>query len=80
MGIEILIGFFKWCTLINGGLLVFWTAMCAFVPDTVYRLQSRWFPMSRDHYNLLMYAFLGLFKIVFLVFNVVPLVSLLLMS
>jgi hypothetical protein len=80
MDIELLVAFFKWCTLFNGSLLLFWAAMCVFIPDTVYRLQSKWFPMSRDHYNLAMYAFLGLFKIVFLVFNVVPLLSLLMLS
>lgn len=80
MNIELLTKLFMWCTLINGLLLVFWSVLCVAIPDTVYRLQSKWFPMSRDNYNVVMYSFLGLFKIIFLVFNLVPYVALLLVG
>jgi len=48
-----------------------------FAPDLVYRTQSKWFPISRETFNVIMYSFLGLFKIVFLAFNVIPYVALL---
>lgn len=67
-----LILFFQWCVIINGGLLIVWTCALAFVPDLVYRLQSRWVPLSRQEFTALMYAFLALFKILFLIFNLVP--------
>jgi len=38
------------------------------------------FPLPRGTYNVIIYAFLGLFKIVFLVFNVVPYVVLLIIG
>jgi hypothetical protein len=66
-----------WCTIINGGLLLFWTLMCVLVPDLAYRLQYRFFPISRDVFNVVIYAFLGLFKILFILLNVVPYVALL---
>ena len=69
--------FFMWCTIINGSLLVLWTMMCVVAPDLVYRMQSKWFPIPREIFNVVIYSFLGLFKIVFLVFNVVPYVALL---
>ncbi|HPS94268.1 MAG TPA: hypothetical protein PK600_07390 [Deltaproteobacteria bacterium] len=80
MDIEKLTRFFMWCTIMNGALLVLWTVVYLLVPDLVYRMQSIWFPLPRDTYDAAMYAFLGLFKILFLVFNVVPYVALLLVG
>jgi len=80
MDIHTLTRFFMWCTVINGTLLVLWTAMCIFAPDLVYRMQSKWFPISRESFNLIIYSFLGLFKIIVLVFNVVPYVALLIIG
>jgi hypothetical protein len=80
MDIQTLTTFFMWCTIINGGLLVLWTVFCLFAPDLVYRTQNRWFPIPRDIFNVVLYSFLGLFKIVFLIFNVVPYVALLILG
>jgi hypothetical protein len=49
-------------------------------PDLVYRTQIKWFPIPRETFNVVFYSFLGLFKIVFLVFNVVPYVVLLIVG
>ena len=80
MSVEILTRFFMWCTIINGALFVLWTTMCILVPDLVYRTQNAWFPVPRETFNVVMYSFLGLFKIVFLVFNVIPFVALLIVG
>jgi hypothetical protein len=72
MDIEILTKFFMWCTIINGSLLIFWIIVLILAPDMVYRTQNRWFPISQETFNIVMYCFLGLFKIIFLVFNLVP--------
>ncbi len=77
MDIQTLTTFFMWCTIINGALFVFWTTMCIFAPDLVYRTQNRFFPMPRETFNVVIYSFVGLFKIIFLVFNAVPYVALL---
>ncbi|MBL7195171.1 MAG: hypothetical protein ISS64_02570 [Desulfobacterales bacterium] len=80
MDIQTLTAFFMWCTIINGGLLILWTMVFVFAPDFVYRIQSKWFPIPRETFNVVFYSFLGLFKIVFLVFNVVPYVALLIVG
>ena len=77
MDIQTLTRFFMWCTIINGALLVLGTTMCILAPDLVYRTKSKWFPIPRETFNVVIYSFLGLFKIVFLVFNLVPYVALL---
>lgn len=80
MDLQSLTTFFMWCTIINGALLVLWATMCILAPDLVYRTQSKWFPIPRDTFNLLIYLFLGLFKIFFLVFNLIPYVALLIVG
>lgn len=69
-----------WCAIINGGLLILWTAFSVFTPDSVYRTQSKRFPIPRATFNVVIYSFLGLFKIVFLVFNIVPYTALLIVG
>ena len=76
MDIETLTSFFMWCTLLNGALLIGSAVMCACAADFIYRLHSRWFSMSREHFTVLLYAWLGLFKIGFFIFSVVPFVAL----
>ena len=80
MDVQNLTIFFMWCTIINGGLFFFSVMMCMLAPDFVYGMQSKFFPIPRDSYNVVIYAFFGLFKVVFLVFNVVPYVTLLIIS
>jgi len=76
MDIEQLTALFKWCSIINGALLVFWTGIYMLMPDFVYRIQRRWFVISRETFDVAIYAFLGLFKVLFLIFNLVPYIAL----
>ncbi len=78
--IQTLTQFFMWCTVINGGLLLFWTGISLLAPDLVYRTQNKWFPMPRETFTVVFYSFLGLFKIAFLVFSLVPYVALLIIG
>jgi len=80
MDIQTLTRFFMWCTVINGGLLVFWITISILDPDLVFRTQRRWFPIPRETFDVIIYAFLGLFKIFFLFFNVVPFLALLIVA
>ena len=80
MDIQMLTSFFMWCTVIDGGILILWTLMFVLAPDRAYLIQSRFFPIHRETYNAVMYSFLGLFKIFFLVFNLVPYLAMLLIQ
>lgn len=80
MDIQTLKTFFMWCTIMNGGLLACWTMMCITAPDLVYRTQNKWFPMPKETFTVVIYSFLGLFKIFFLMFNLVPYVALVIMG
>jgi hypothetical protein len=80
MDIQTLTSFFMWCTVINTGMLLFLALIFMLVPDLVYRLQSRFMPISRETFNLIFYAFIGFFKAIVLVFNVVPWIALLIIG
>ena len=69
-----------WCTIINGSLLLFWTVIYMSAPDLVFRTQRRWFPISQETFTIVFYSFIGLFKILFTVFNLVPFVALLIIG
>ena len=72
MDIQTLTSFFMWCTIINAGFLVIWVLFFMTAPDLVYRLQTKWFSISRERFDLVFYAFLAVYKVFFLIFNLVP--------
>ncbi|MEM7260235.1 MAG: DUF6868 family protein [Pseudomonadota bacterium] len=42
----------------------------------VYKTQYRWFPISQESFAETMYRFVGLYKLLFLVFNFTPFIAL----
>lgn len=80
MDLETLRCFFMWCTIFNGALLIFSALMYAFAGDWIYRMHGTLFSLPRDAFNVVLYAFVGLFKILFLVFNLVPFVTLVIIA
>jgi len=80
MDIHMLCVFFMWCAVMNAGLLILMSLILTFAGEWIYRLHAKLFPMPRETFNAVIYSFLGLYKIVFLVFNIVPYVALLIMK
>lgn len=80
MELQTLTTFLMWCTILNGGLLLLWSVKIIWFQDFIFRVHQRWFPMSREAFTLAMYGFLGLFKILFLFFNLFPYLALLIMG
>lgn len=80
MDIQMLTRFFMWCTIINMSLLTFWFAVYVFAPDMVYRTQCKWFSLSRETFSVFFYSFLAIFKIIVIIFNVVPYLALMIVG
>lgn len=80
MDTQTLTTFFMWCTIFNGGVLILWTFFFMFAPDFVYRVQSKWFPLPRETFDVVIYSLLGLFKLVFIAFSLVPYLALLMIG
>ena len=80
MNIDTLTAFFLWCTLINLGIYFVWVLFILLAPDFVYRVQTRWIPVPRETFIVVMYSLMGAFKIVIIVFCFVPYLSLFLIN
>jgi len=80
MDIVTLRAFFMWCTILNGGFLIFSSLILTFAGNLIYRVHTRWFPMPRDAFNIVIYSFIGLYKVLILVFNLVPYVALVILG
>lgn len=76
MELQALRAFFGWCAVINIGILLYWTVMILLAREWVYRMHTRWFPISRDAFHVAMYGFIGAMKMLVLVFNLVPYLAL----
>ena len=76
MNIETLTTFLGWCTFLNFLLLIFSTLICVLAADWVYRAHSKWFSISRDSFNITIYAFIAFYKTLIIVFNIIPYLAL----
>ena len=79
MDLEFWEQFFCWASLINVGVLCVWFMILMFTGDQVYRFHQIFFSISRKSFQTIQYALMGAFKLIIMVFNVVPWVVLKLM-
>ena len=75
-----LTSFFGWCSLINGTILILMTLVYMAAPDLVFRTQTSFFPITQEAFTIVFYCFLALFKALWLIFNVIPWVALIVMA
>ena len=80
MDIQTLTSFFMWCSIINIGFLIFLALVYMLMPNLAYQLQSKFIPISRETFDIVFYSFIGFFKVVVLVFNVVPWIALIIIG
>ncbi|PKN00548.1 MAG: hypothetical protein CVU78_00675 [Elusimicrobia bacterium HGW-Elusimicrobia-2] len=72
MDIQMLTRFFMWCSILNMGLLMFSFLLLVCAGDFVYKMHGKWFAMPRETFNVALYSFLGMYKILIFVFNLMP--------
>jgi len=80
MDIQTLTAFFMWCTILNVALLLFSSLFCVCAGDWAYRIHSKWFPISKETFNVVIYSFLALYKLLVIVFNLIPYIALLIVG
>ena len=71
--------FFKWCLIINAGILIFWYIFYLAARDTMYRIHSRWFKLTEEKFASIHYRLMAQYKIAVILLNLVPLIALLLL-
>jgi hypothetical protein len=67
---------FLWCAVINCGVLLVWFLFFILARDLMHRLHGRWFQLSRQQFDIIPYAGMGIFKLGIILFNLVPYVAL----
>jgi len=80
MDIQTLTAFFMWCTILNFALLVLSSLICVCAGDWVYRIHSKWFSISRETFNVVIYSFIALYKLLVFVFILIPYIALLIVA
>ena len=61
-----------WCSLVNVVfMLVSWFIIIK-VRVWAYSVHSKWFPITETQFNMAIYCFFGLYKVLVIVFNIVP--------
>lgn len=80
MTLLILKQFFMWCSIINFGLLLLSSLIMLLVPDAFFKIHHKWFNIDRQAFNITIYAFLGILKLFFYVFNLIPYIALVIIS
>ena len=68
--------FFLWCFLINAGILVLSTLGLLFFRQPCIRLHQYLFKLPEERMVSAMYKFLGIYKVLVIIFNLVPYLAL----
>jgi hypothetical protein len=76
MTVSTLQSMLLWCVIINYALLIIWFVAFLLARDFIYRLHSRWFRLSVEQFDALMYGSMTVYKIGVLLLNLVPLIAL----
>jgi hypothetical protein len=77
MTLATLQAFLMWCSIINVGLLTLTFILCACASDWIYNIHSKFFSLQRDTFNAILYAFIGLYKLIVWAFFIIPYIALL---
>ena len=72
LDIQTLTHFFAWCTVINLGLLIFSAVILLVFNTQIKAIHSRLLSIDSANLNVLYFNFLGNYKILILVLNLVP--------
>lgn len=72
MSIEMLLDFLAWCTLVNWVILLVWFGIFTLAHDWVYRFHHLYFELSEQQFDASHYTAMAGFKVLIIVFNLVP--------
>ncbi|MGU5759474.1 DUF6868 family protein [Aeromonas hydrophila] len=72
MDLQLLKTFLLWNLSINYLIIIVWFAAFVFAHDGMYRLHNRWSPLSVEHFNVVHYLGISIYKIGVLLFNLMP--------
>lgn len=72
MTIETIRAFLGWCAVINVGLFMLSSILIIAIRGTVSRIHGKMFNLDEKYISQVYFQYLGQYKIVIIVFNIVP--------
>ena len=76
MTMEQLRHFFGWCALFNYALLILWFLLCVTARDPIMGLNRRFFRVSEETYDNLMFYGISFYKLATILLTVIPYLAL----
>ena len=76
MTLEQLADLFKWMTVINIGVLILSSVLVMALRNIMCKMHGKLFGIEEDKVSVVVYGYLGMFKVLVIVFNIVPYISL----
>ena len=76
MDIQAVTAFFMWCTIINIVIFTLLTLLIIMTSDLAFRIHGKWFNLSRESFDKIVYGWLGAYKLIIITFNLVPFLAL----
>lgn len=61
-----------WCSLIYISILLLWVLFFSFGRNWIYNLHTQWFAIPTEKFDVIHYFLIGFFKILLIVFFLVP--------
>ena len=80
MTLEQITDLFKWMTIINIGILVLSSVLIMVLRNVMCKMHGKMFGIKEDSVAVVAYGYLGMFKVLVIVFNLVPYISLVLIG
>ena len=75
MAIETVREILGWCTVLNFAMFFVSVVVMTVARGWVYKMHGDWWRISEQQFNVTIYGFLGLYKVMIIVFNLVPYVA-----
>lgn len=80
MTIDVVRSLLLWCMIINFGLFFLSFLSFTLFHDFIYRIHGKWYNISEDRFNAIIYSVMVFYKILILFFNAVPYFALLIVG
>jgi len=80
MTLDLFTELFKWMTIINICVFIISAILTMVLKKTVCKMHGRLFGINKDNVPIILYGYLGVYRIFILIFNLVPYFSLLILK
>ena len=80
MTLDQLTELFKWMTIINIGLFILSSLLTMFLRKIVCKMHGKLFGIDEGKVSIVLYGYLGVYRIFIIVFNMVPYLALLILK